>query len=60
MSWAYWGIVTGLVVLVATLFICLELVYSGSKISPDASPRLADRSGEPLEGTPTCGRLAAA
>jgi hypothetical protein len=59
MSWGYWGIVTGLVVLVATFFICLELVYSGSKISPDASPRLADGPSESSEETFTSGRLAA-
>jgi hypothetical protein len=59
MSWGYWGIVTGLAVLVATFFICLELVYSSSKISPDASPRLADGPGESSKETFTSGRLAA-
>jgi hypothetical protein len=38
MSWGYWGTVTGLVVLVATFFVCLELVYSRPKTSPEASP----------------------
>ena len=50
---------TGLVVVVATLFIRLELVYSSSKRSPDGSPRLADHPGEPSEETSTRGRLAA-
>jgi hypothetical protein len=59
MSWGYWGIVTGLVVVVATLFVCLELVYSRPKTSPEASPPLKDRPGETSQGTVTGSRLAA-
>jgi len=59
MSLGYWGIVTGLVALVATLFICLELVYSNSKTSPDTSPPLKDRPGEMSRGNATDRRLAA-
>jgi hypothetical protein len=59
MSWGYWGIVTGLVILAGTLFICLELVNSSSKKSPDASLRLVDRPGETSKETPTSSRLAA-
>ena len=59
MSWGYWGIVTGLVLLVATLFVCLEVVYSRSKTSPEASPPLRDRPGETSQQTATGSRLAA-
>jgi hypothetical protein len=58
MSWGYWGIVTGLVIL-GTLFICLELVNSSSKKSPDGSLRLVDRPGGTSKETPTSSRLAA-
>jgi hypothetical protein len=59
MSWGYWGIGTGLVVLVATLFMCLEQVYSSSKKSPDTSLRLVDQPGEMSKETPTSSRLTA-
>jgi hypothetical protein len=59
MSWGYWGIVTALVLLVVTLFVCLELVYSRSKTSPEASPPLKDRPGETPQETATGSRLAA-
>lgn len=59
MSWGYWGIVTGLVVLVATLFVCLESVSSRSKASPESSPPVRDRPGEPSQETTTGSRLAA-
>ncbi|HEY6972693.1 MAG TPA: hypothetical protein VI359_00170, partial [Nitrospiraceae bacterium] len=52
MSWGYWGIDMGLVGLVAMLFVCLQLVYSNSKTSPDASPSLRDRSGEQSQKQP--------
>ena len=59
MSWGYWGIVTGLAVLVTTLLVCLDLVYSGSKTSPDESPTLQDQSGETPQQTASGSRLAA-
>ncbi len=59
MSWGYWGIVTGLAELVTTLFVCLELVYSGSKTSQDESPSLQDRSDETPQETASGGRQAA-
>jgi hypothetical protein len=31
MSWGYWGIVIGLVTLVAMFFVCLNLLYSGHR-----------------------------
>lgn len=59
MSWGYWGIDMGLVGLVATLFACLQLVYSNSKTAPDASPALRDQSGEQSQETAGGSRLAA-
>lgn len=46
MSWGYWGIVGGLVALVATLFVCLELVYPKAKESPTAPRGRIDEPGE--------------
>ena len=31
MSWVYWGIVVGLVAMVATFFVCIGLLYSNAK-----------------------------
>lgn len=28
MSWGYWGIVTGLLVLLALFFVCVEILYA--------------------------------
>ena len=36
MSWGYWGIVAGLAAMVATFFVCIELLYSNAKGSPKA------------------------
>ena len=36
MSWGYWGIVLGLVAMVADFFVCLSLFYSNTKGSPKA------------------------
>jgi hypothetical protein len=46
MSWGYWGIVAGLMTLIATLFACIELSYSKTKGSPKAS---SSRIAEPSE-----------
>jgi hypothetical protein len=59
MSWGYWGIVAGLAVLVATLFVCLAIVYSDSKTSADASAAVGDRSGDKSQEPATGGRRAA-
>lgn len=31
MSWAYWGIVTGLLVLLTLFFFCMDLLYRDEK-----------------------------
>lgn len=46
MSWVYWGIVVGLVVEVAVLFVCMTLLNSNAKGSPKA---LSGRIDEPRE-----------
>lgn len=53
MSGVYWGIVVGIVAMVATLLACLEVSYSKPEESPEA---LGDRTNEPSEaGTQTTG-----
>ncbi len=59
MSWGYWGIVTGLVVLVATFFVCMRLVYSDTGRPSDEPRRPADRPVEIAKGKSTGSRLAA-
>jgi len=34
MSGVYWGIVTGLLAMVATLFVCIDIAYSARSGSP--------------------------
>ncbi len=31
MSWAYWGIVAGLLSMVAVFFVCMEIVYAQAR-----------------------------
>lgn len=31
MAWGYWGIVAGVVTMLAILFVCMELLYAGAK-----------------------------
>jgi hypothetical protein len=51
MSGIYWGIVSGLVAMVATFFLCIALLYSNAKGSPTAP---SGRIDEPREAdTPT-------
>ncbi len=59
MSWGYWGIVAGLVALVATFFICVKLVSSNAKSVPDAASRPADRLPQMGKEPPASGRQAA-
>ncbi len=59
MSWGYWGIVAGLVALVAIFFVSMELLYSNVKGSLRAP---GDRTDEPVESAgeaPPSGRYAA-
>jgi len=46
MSGVYWGIVVGLVALVATLFGCIELSYSKAKGLPTAPSGKIDEPRE--------------
>lgn len=46
MSEVYWGIVLGLLAMVITLFICVDIVYSKSKGSPKLTTDKADESGQ--------------
>ena len=43
MSWGYWGIVTGLLILVTVFFFCIDLVYRGKKTPPNE--RTPDKLG---------------
>lgn len=45
MSWVYWGIVAGLVAMVATLFLCLGFLYSNTKGSSPAPGSEQDEPG---------------
>ncbi|MGQ0694968.1 MAG: hypothetical protein ACT4OL_05255 [Nitrospiraceae bacterium] len=41
MSGVYWGIVVGLVAMVATFFVCIEVVFSSTKgSSPGANSKV--------------------
>jgi hypothetical protein len=42
MSWGYWGIVTGFLILLALFFVCVDILYRGSKT--------ADQPGMPASG----------
>jgi hypothetical protein len=44
MTWGYWGIVTGLLVLLGIFFACMEILYARAKNGRDG------RMGAPTEG----------
>jgi hypothetical protein len=46
MSGVYWGIVGGLMAMVAILFVCLGFLYPKAKGSPTAPSGRIDESGE--------------
>ncbi|MGZ9189571.1 MAG: hypothetical protein ACXW39_05905 [Nitrospira sp.] len=46
MSEVYWGIVLGLLAMVATLFVCVDILYSKPKGSPRVTNDTADESGQ--------------
>jgi len=46
MSGVYWGIVAGLLAMVATLFVCIRISYSNAKGSPKVP---SGESDEPRE-----------
>lgn len=59
MSWGYWGIVIGLVTLVAMFFVCLHLLYSGTRNVSQSTGRYADGLSNDSEGRVEPGRRAA-
>ena len=59
MSDVYWGIVAGVGVLVATLFVCMDIIYSNTKRPRDASNNLPDQSPERADRSAAHGRHAA-
>lgn len=59
MSLVYWGIVAGLAALVATFFVCIDVLYSHSKGSSGASSSMTHRSAQSTEPASSKGRYAA-
>jgi hypothetical protein len=59
MSGVYWGIVVGLLALVGTLFVCIDITYSRSKQSPQTSNGNVGTSSEAVAQTPSGSRQAA-
>jgi len=59
MSWGYWGIVLGLVAMVADFFVCLSLFYSNTKGSPKAQSGKIDEPREAVTQASTGRRRAA-
>jgi len=59
MSEVYWGIVAGLVAMVAVFFVCMDLLYSNTKRSLRQSGRSGEGPSEPTRETSTRDRYAA-
>lgn len=59
MSGVYWGIVVGLLAMVATLFVCIDITYSGSKKSPKAPSGNVGEPSEAISQAPAGSRQAA-
>ena len=59
MSPVYWEIVFGLLTMVATLFICVDIIYSKPKGSPKIVSEKADESGQAVTQPSTGSRQAA-
>jgi hypothetical protein len=59
MSLVYWGIVGGLAAMVATLFFCVDVLYSDAKGSPGVSSGKADRPAKTVKQPSRQGRHAA-
>ena len=49
MSWVYWGIVVGLVAMVADLFLSIGILYSNAKGSPKAPSSMPGRPDEAVK-----------
>lgn len=59
MSLVYWGIVAGLVAMVAVFFVCMDLLYSDAKRSLHARGDMTDEPVEAAREASTSGRYAA-
>lgn len=59
MSGIYWGIVAGLLAMVVTLFVCVDITYSQSKKTPKAASGNMGESGEAMTQAPAGSRQAA-
>lgn len=59
MSGVYWGIVVGLLAMVGTLFVCIDITYSQSKKSPQAPGGNVGESDEAIQQAPAGSRQAA-
>jgi len=59
MSEVYWGIVVGLLAMVGTLFVCIDITYSQSKKAPQAPNGNVGESSEAVTQTPAGSRQAA-
>jgi hypothetical protein len=59
MSGVYWGIVSGLVALVAVFFVCMDLLYPKAKKPLRQSDRSKEEPSESARQTPTRDRYAA-
>ena len=59
MSGVYWGIVLGLLAMVATLFICVDILYSKPKGSSKASNEGVAEPSEAVRQTSAGSRQAA-
>ena len=59
MSLVYWGIVFGLVALVATFFVCFNMLYPSAKGSRQESSDMNDRPIEAAEQPSVRSRYAA-
>ncbi|MBA5865488.1 MAG: hypothetical protein GDA67_02195 [Nitrospira sp. CR1.3] len=60
MSEVYWGIVAGLVALVATFFVCIQVMYSNAKRPPQAPGGMTDSPSQAGERPRDRDRRAAA
>lgn len=59
MSGIYWGIVAELLAMVATLFLCIDIMYSTPKKSSKAPSSEVDDSKQAVGSAPTGSRQAA-
>jgi len=59
MSGVYWGIVGGLLAMVATLFLCISILYPKAKGSPKAPNTMTDRPVEAVKEASSRHRQAA-